>query len=270
MGPTRASGYSEGIPLTLESMDPRARLLGPARVLALCGGRYDEDRFIRAYRWQLDLRQALLGPLEVTEVILRNALDRALALWWASLGQPGFWTDGGEAFENSVFGKLIHLEEWRRHARKNLDTDDVTHDDIIATAMLGSWRNLIGNPVRQPLDPAGLRRDGQCATAWGLAIKCAFPLIPETRDLRDGQSPRGYVGIRLARIGRMRNRVCHCEDLAKVNVEGRMRDIGELLHTIDDRAPALLWRLCGDCALAIAAARPSWLASDEAMGECHA
>lgn len=225
---------------------------------------------LRAYEWGLSLDQALIKPLNITEVALRNAIDRALCAWWRSEGHAGSWTDiRADGFE-PVLDALVHRKDWRGRAQQNVVGRTVTHDDIIANTSFGTWRNLIGNPssIRSvpPADRKRYRswlalkdRDAKCALLWKTVLKDAFPNLPRTKRLRGKQSPRGYVGSRVARIAALRNRTCHWDSLLNAQVPRRYRDMWELLNAIDPVLSSWLDDLC-DWELAnVLLERPVWL-----------
>lgn len=78
----------------------------------------DLEACIGAYECGLSLNQALVKPLNITEVALRNALDRALRLWWSSKGHCGSWTDQRAAGLEPALDRFAHRSDWRRRASK--------------------------------------------------------------------------------------------------------------------------------------------------------
>lgn len=213
---------------------------------------------LAAYEWSLDLGQALLKPIGIMEVAVRNAVDGALFRWWNDQGYGGTWIDvRSEEAPVSFLSPFVHASEWRSRARssKHGCEKEVTHDDVIAHTSLGTWRNMIGNPAAissiPPAEPerrasweAARRQDVLCAELWRHAIRDAFPSIPETKKLRLGLSPRAYIGARLTRISFLRNRVCHWDNLLAVDIPGRYDDIKRLTRAVD---PCLSEWLCGQC-----------------------
>lgn len=213
---------------------------------------------LSAYEWSLDLGQTLLKPIGIIEVAIRNAVDSALSGWWRERGYDDTWIDV-RSMETPVsfLSPFVHASEWRSRARANRRDcgRTVTHDDVIAHTSLGTWRNMIGNPVAIPHMPpedaekeaswrAARRQDALCAELWKQVIGSAFPHIPETKRLRLGLSPRAYIGVRLTRISALRNRVCHWDNLLAVDVRGRYDDARRLARAID---PCLEEWLCGQC-----------------------
>lgn len=210
--------------------------------------RHPEDKdTLKAYEWSLTLGQALLKPIGISEVAVRNALDRAICVWWDTQGYPGTWTDIRDIEPPITFlAPFVHATEWRNRAKSNKPCADIeiTHDDIIAHTSLGTWRNMIGNPAAIPSTApenseralswrAARQQDVLCAELWKQVTKDAFPLIPKTKRLRLGLSPRGYIGARLTRISALRNRVCHWDNLMAVDVNDRYDDMRRIVGAID-------------------------------------
>lgn len=212
---------------------------------------------LKAYEWSLTLGQALLKPIGITEIAVRNALDRELCAWWKAQGYNGTWLEA-DSPESSVplLAPFVHAREWRKRAHSNKHGDrEMTHDDVIAHTSLGTWRNMIGNPASLSFEaPPGRRQrdswltakkqDALCAELWKLATRNSFPHIPETKRLRMGLSPRAYIGARLTRISGLRNRVCHWDNLLTENIPTRYDDMKRVVSAIDEDLGN--W-LCGQC-----------------------
>lgn len=222
------------------------RYLGEERLKSSIRVNASHEDVLEQYRRELQLRQILIKPITLVEVILRNSIDIALSAWWENAGLGGTWTDSPA--EEKTLSPFLHTSEWRKRASSNKSScaDAITHSDLIAHASFGSWRNMIGNPasrsLRKPEDATSsmmsdwrkaCAQDARCATLWKTALYAAFPNIPETKKGRGGLSPRAYIGIRLTRISALRNRVCHCDNLAKVNVQARYDDMLQVVDAID-------------------------------------
>lgn len=227
-------------------MEKLYRYLGEERLANSIRTSASHEDAIQQYRRELQLRQILIKPITLVEVILRNSIDIALSAWWENAGFEGTWTDSGA--EEKTLSPFLHTSEWRKRASSNKSSraDAITHSDLIAHASFGSWRNMIGNPasrsLRKPEDATSrmmadwhkaCNQDARCATLWKTALHAAFPNIPKTKKERGGLSPRAYIGIRLTRISALRNRVCHCDNLAKVNVQARYEDMLQVIDAID-------------------------------------
>lgn len=140
------------------------------------------------YVYNMRLAAALLGPLHVLEVVVRNAIHQQLMRltqredWWSTLVLDD-WQD-------EKLRKALHdaTRDCRRKQRS------ATADDVIASLDLGFWCGLVGN---------GRRLDYERAL-WQPAVRFAFP-----------NNKRGRKGVHqsLDRIRRLRNRVSHHEPI---------------------------------------------------------
>lgn len=209
-------------------------LLGWARAnvyLAEASG--DAVRAGELYMWSTQVSGALHAQLSYVEIALRNAIDPVLASWNAA--QPGFgrdWTsEHGTATplygllkdSLSVARKNAEKESQRRphsHSRHNAP---VTHDDMIAQLMFGSWVKLVHST------------DGSTrqANLWAAAIHRAFPNVPSI------DSERVRLGRQLESMRRLRNRVAHHDNLLGVNVRSRLNESLSLLAKIDRDFPTI-------------------------------
>ena len=224
------------------------RLFGTSRLSSFYDAGGNRERALEAYAWQLGLGQALLKPIGIGEVFLRNTMDDAICQWWQEQHLPGDWLDiGNEEVIPEPLHSFSHVSQWRSRAAKNLKSHktrtQIDHDDVIAHTMLGTWRNMIGNPtvinIRPPDDEQRRRSwsslriaDTRCAALWREIIRHAFPNMPTKRG-RDGLSPRAYIGSKVASMSSLRNRVCHWDNLMHVNVSARYADMLSVVAAID-------------------------------------
>ncbi len=232
--------------------------LGEARLKALADDLTANSAYAMAlYLWEQSLRQTLLKPLMLTEVIVRNSLDKALMEWWSASGHEGAWTAGGA--ESTELTPFLSVEKWAKRARADFENKEriPSHDDLIAHASFGTWRNMIGNPLaviqarsenaneKQARSWEGMRlQDARCAELWRVATKDAFKCIPATKSERGKLSPRAYIGSRLSRLSALRNRVCHCDSLLRVNVERRYADMLDIVNAVSPRVGKWFDGLC--------------------------
>ena len=256
-----------------------ATLLSDKRLSKFLDGAQDGSSALNAYEWSLGLGQSLLKPIGMTEVFLRNTMDCTIAQWWQEQGYQPPWTSTDAEGLAPELDKLCHRADWKRRAERNLAGHTATHDDIIAHTSFGTWRNFIGNPAALlPCPPedknkssswhAAKRNDALCADLWRQMLSSAFPNIPRTKRERGGQSPRGYIGARITRISRLRNRVCHWDSLLDINPLMSYLDMIELVSCIDYAAERWMDACCGAGIRDICKQKPSWLHGiREAMGQ---
>lgn len=192
----------------------------------------NEVKALSFYQWNMQVTAAVQAVLGVTEVILRNAVDRELQLWNAAQQQGGpSWllSDPAAPLRSLTAGKRI---EAKGRADKERDARDaahlrygapITHDDVLAQVMFGMWKDLLPNhhPGANPSGPENLNR----AFLWRNAIEKAFPNVND---------PDGSVTYwRVAHLHQLRNRVSHMEPLLNVNVADRVREAFDLVRSID-------------------------------------
>jgi len=210
-------------------------LLGRARLapyLAATGG--DVAAAEDLYHWNTMLAGAIHAQLCHVEVLVRNAMDRALSDWCQTEGHPREWTQAQSTPEllYKASGKAILLARGRAagsaHARdKNHHRhgEAPTHDDVIAQLTFGNWSFLLGATAR------GLEKR-RAQELWTRALSPAFP------DAYQDDRGRMFVGQRMERLRNLRNRVSHHENLINVDVDHRLRDMNTLLSSVRSDYPA--------------------------------
>ncbi|MBW3092730.1 hypothetical protein KIH79_07355 [Bifidobacterium sp. 82T10] len=250
------------------------RLLGTARLAAFQPKDQDAAKTLEAYRWQLRLEQALLKPISITEVLLRNALDESIRQWWQHQGLPGDWLDDNPDQDvPEPLCSFLRAKSWRGRAATNLKAhksrEQINHDDVIAHMMLGTWRNMIGNPAsisRTPPTDSEKRQswnsmreaDEHCAALWAEILHNAFPNMPSKRQ-RNGMSSRGYIGSKLTVMASLRNRVCHWDSLIRVNVQARYEDMMNITRSISTSGAQWMQDNTDEELSNVLEARPDWL-----------
>jgi hypothetical protein len=208
----------------------------------------DEDDALALYRWNIGASGALFEVLSIVEVGLRNAMDRELRFWNAA--QPAFnnvrYT---EEWIKEPARPLFRLLNRRTRAgvvqstyaaassRARKDTDlrlpghprhaaRVTHDDVLAHMMFGTWAYLLPDPRHAPgagANAHGRQIYGAQITLWNQALHRAFP----------GQGNPHTVFVWVDRLHAARNRTAHHEPLFEADLMGLHRAATRLLTTID-------------------------------------
>jgi hypothetical protein len=212
------------------------QLLGNARLgtyLSAAAG--DVERATDLYLWATQLSGALHGQISFVEVAVRNAVDVRLASWNQSQGQGRDWS--AESRTAAPVYSLLRkaLKEARsRAARESAARASghprsgaaVTHDDVVAQLMFGSWVALVRpmsateSPVRQEL-------------LWREALAGAFP------GATAGDAGRVETGRQLEVLRRLRNRVAHHDNILGVDVPHRFNGMLSLLSKMDPAYPAV-------------------------------
>lgn len=180
---------------------------------------------------------AFQSVLAITEVILRNAIDRQLRIWNAA--QP---VRGGSGLHSAdwLVDPATPLNSLTRGARRRAADNAreaeaaranahprkgarITHDDLVAQLTFGVWAKLLPTP------DVGDRNYTARRILWEQAVRHAFP---HARDDPDGW----IVADRARRLHTLRNRVSHMEPLLDVQAIPRQSDALRLLGAIDPAA----------------------------------
>ncbi|RAV06126.1 hypothetical protein DQP55_24265 [Mycolicibacterium sp. GF69] len=203
--------------------------LHPSRLAhyrSLSGGQ-DADA-LALYEWNIEVAAALQDPLGIAEVAVRHAIDTQLCGWSQQhVGAPE-WIDhrAGIPYLSApnVFTATRHnlykaADQSRRARPANHPRHGgaITHDDLVAHVMFGTWANLLpekfdagwldpnGQPVQNPVNLQA-RRD-----LWRNCLHGGFPHVQH--------DPRGYgTGNKVRDLRKLRNRVSHMDSLLYVDV----------------------------------------------------
>lgn len=191
----------------------------------------NEKGALTLYRWHTDLTAAVQTVLGLTEVVLRNAMDRELQAWnngqipgtssWllAEPAAPLRSLSAGKRREAQERALKSQLARSRQHARHGAP---VSHDDVLAHITFGLWKELLPNH----LPSAGnATENANRLRLWNEGLRNAFPGVQDS----DGE----ITFWRVAHLHELRNRVSHMEPLLNVDVKDRTDDAFKLLQSID-------------------------------------
>ena len=203
--------------------------LHPSRLAhyrSLSGGQ-DADA-LALYEWNIEVAAALQDPLGVAEVAVRHAIDSQLCGWSQQHAGAPEWIDhragipylsGPNVFTTTRHNLYKAADQSRRARPANHPRhgDAITHDDLVAHVMFGTWANLLpekfdagwldpnGHPVQNQVNLQA-RRD-----LWRNCLHGGFPLVQH--------DPRGYgTGNKVRDLRKLRNRVSHMDSLLYVDV----------------------------------------------------
>lgn len=190
-----------------------------------------EQEALKLYAWHLRLTSSVQEILGVAEVVLRNAIDKELTAWNKAENGNSSWlleeparpllslTNGKrqQAFDNAV------KAAGRRDASHPRHQADVTHDDVLANIMFGLWKDLMPNHGPEASEDNRANRNRK--RMWDEAISKAFPHISDP----DGEE----TYWRVVRLHLLRNRVSHMESLLSIDLKDRVRDMNQLVQSID-------------------------------------
>lgn len=184
------------------------------------------------YVWNLRLTAAVQEVLGVTEVVLRNAMDRQLLRWNRDNGgdQDSWLMEPPQRpLRALIEGKRKSARDWADKQASARPEDHwrhgvaVCHDDVLAQVMFGMWKDLLPNHAvdASPSSQANINR----ATLWEDALHYAFPHV------EDAEGAMTYW--RVANLHRLRNRVSHMEPLINVDVPDEIKTAFDLVGSID-------------------------------------
>ncbi|QUY61899.1 hypothetical protein [Gulosibacter molinativorax] len=191
----------------------------------------NEKRALALYQWHLELTSAVQSVLGVTEVVLRNAMDKELQSWntketggrrsWL-LEEPAAPLRSLSANKRKRALEAATREAERRNSNHRRYGETVSHDDVLAQLMFGIWKDLL--PNHQP--GAGNSTDNSNrARLWREALTYAFP---------NEEDPDGEITFwRVARLHQLRNRVSHMEPLLNIDVQDEVKKAFQLVRSID-------------------------------------
>lgn len=184
------------------------------------------------YRWHMELSSAVSDVLGLTEIVLRNSIDRQLQIWNSNDAQGSEdWLLGNVARPLDSLTRSKRVEALRR-ASKDRNSRPVghpryglplTHNDVLAHTMFGMWKDLLPNHACN----ANLSRSSNEGRRilWEEAIRYAFPYA----DDHDGATTYWHT----EHCHKLRNRVAHMDSLLNVNVTVESRRAFTLVNSID-------------------------------------
>lgn len=211
-------------------------LLGRARLdTYLSEARGDIVRATDLYLWATQLSGALHGQISFVEIAVRNSLDLQLGVWNRAAGLGPDWSVENQAAEplygllggklREARGRAIRDAEERHHTHPRSGAV-VTHDDVIAQLMFGSWVTVV-RPISNDESP---RRQ---VKLWDEALSKSFP------HAMSGDAGRIDIGKKLDTLRRLRNRVAHHDNLLRVDVQHRLNGMLSLMAKMDPSYPTL-------------------------------
>jgi hypothetical protein len=158
------------------------------RAYALPEDDLPEQRLARYY-WNVALSEALLPALCQTEVVLRNAMDRALQAH-VSQDHPGTpWFDVPNILQGGSIRRVQQAKQKIRSRGK-----PTTHGRIVAELTLGFWTAL-------------LNKRYDAVVAWPKLVRAVVPHAPNRFK------NRARLQTHVEPIRKLRNRVAHHEPI---------------------------------------------------------
>ncbi|WP_175935884.1 hypothetical protein [Corynebacterium sp. Marseille-P4321] len=218
-----------------QTRDTVIQYLGTARFapyLNAAGG--NQKTALHLYSWGADLASAIQTTLWMTEVVLRNAMDRQLQVWNERETGNVSWLlePPASPLRSLTAGKRTQaIDRAERALAKRSPAhprfeEPLTHDDILSNATFAMWKDLLPNhlPEANPSNQDNQNR----LPMWDECLHLAFPAV------EDPEGERTFW--RVFHIHGLRNRVSHMDSLLNVDVADIIGDAFDLVGSID---PAL-------------------------------
>jgi hypothetical protein len=165
----------------------------------------DLDEALRLYIWNARVAASFLATLGHVEVLVRNALDKALREWTGKSGAAS--VDWLEIIDVDPRAKTeLSKAQSRVRASKS---PSPRHDKVIAELNFGFWRYLVARRYLTKL--------------WIPALHVAFP--HGDADLRQRQRE---VELHMGQLNVLRNRVAHHEPIFHQNLGDALTSVQEL------------------------------------------
>lgn len=184
-----------------------ARALSHARMSTYeraAGCRQGSEKAIELYTWNAQVSAALMHPLHVCEVIIRNAVAEVLS---QKYGEQWPWSQG---FEQSlpnpgpVYSPTRDLQAVRNKFQKT--------SEVIPELKFVFWQMMFTK-----------RHDGRL---WNQHLKSAFPNLPN----QPTKENRSMIHADLESVRKLRNRVAHHEPLLQRNLNDDLNKIHQLIE----------------------------------------
>lgn len=206
-----------------------ARMSTYESVTDSAGNRISSEQALNLYAWNAQVSAALLAPLHICEVVIRNAVAAALE---AQYGSKWPWSPG---FEQSLpsphqgYNPRRDLQDARRSAH--------TTGKVIPELKLAFWQSMFTS-----------RHDSRL---WHTYLTQVFPNLPNSQPIRQS---RTEIYNELERLRKLRNRIAHHEPIFSRNLT---EDFDKINDLISIRCPVTaVWMQQNQQALHFIGSRP--------------
>jgi len=182
-----------------------ARMQTYENTLDTAGNSISTEVALGLYAWNAQVSGALLKPLHICEVVIRNATSEALA---AVYGDKWPWAVGFErSLKNPVQGYSPRKDLQRARNKQS------TTGKVIPELKFAFWQRLFTR-----------RFDGRL---WEPYIMSVFPNLPSEWDV---SRSRSNIYNELEYIRKLRNRIAHHEPIFTRNLEDDFQKISLLIE----------------------------------------
>jgi hypothetical protein len=174
------------------------------------------------YTWNVALCESLYPALHVGEVLLRNAVYRAIDSAYHVRPRPGLlcWLDAGKRVLTQEHADRVSVTRAKLGRRLNVNGLPLTVGRLIADLNFGFWTYLFDKEYgyRSPTEPR----------LWPGLLPQVFPHLPPSVPRE-----RDVIQNRLTRIRDLRNRAFHHEPIWKYpDLQQRYDEVLDLINWI--------------------------------------
>lgn len=160
-------------------------------------------------KWNHRFAGVLHEQIGYVEICVRNSIDRQLRrLALAETGGED-WTESShtpELVSKTVKGQIRKAADLAWATR--MEQRPVTHDDVVAKLMWGTWVKIIGNA--EITGKAELQQE-----LWHMSVSRAFPNVPQN------ESDRLAIARNLVYLRTVRNKAAHFDNLSSAAAQKR-------------------------------------------------
>jgi hypothetical protein len=190
----------------------------------------DEDpAALTLYVWNAQVAAALLAPLHICEVVVRNAVSDALEIVY---GKRWPWSPG---FEQSLPASGIGYSP--RKDLQNVRGYQTTTGKVIPELKFVFWQKMFTSRYDKRL--------------WKTHLKCVLPNVDPAKPISQS---RQNIYDSLEEIRKLRNRIAHHEPIFTRNLTGDLQRIVDLIELRCKLTAA--WMMSNQLASEIIARRP--------------
>lgn len=221
--PVNPASASSGYPRTAADLAALREAISPARLSTYLRRTHgNERRALELYAWNIRAGAALCPILQMNEISLRNAVNRALV---SQLGPEWPYAEG---FLRSLpTPERDTFMRCRAKLERGLRRPRASTGDVVAAQTYWFWVTLLTSRFEQRI--------------WSREFASSFPSAPVRID-------REVVHRRADTIRQLRNRIAHWEPLLEVDLAGAHQRAASMVRWISPRAAAWAsrWTLPGD------------------------
>jgi hypothetical protein len=195
------------VPATAAEVRALREAISPARLTTYVRRAHGNTRrAFDLYAWNVEAAAALYPILQVNEIALRNAINRALESQFGTQ-----WPYSQGFLRNLPRVDRQTFENGRTKLERNLGVSQVSTGDVVAAQTYWFWVMLLTSRFERRI--------------WNQEFARSFPCAPPAVD-------RGIVHDRADELRRLRNRIAHHEPLLDHDLVGAYRRASSMVRWI--------------------------------------